>query len=116
MDFIEELIVDARRQAAAKATSRSKAAPATDPAPETLFQPYRLVALFHRIQCHHCGTAADAFEGLFEERKHVRLPDLHMVRQPFIPGDSSLPRVRKYLPIDVPYCAACSGLDTYKAE
>jgi hypothetical protein len=39
-----------------------------------------------------------------------------MVRQPFVPSTSNLPRVRKYLPRDVPYCAACSGLDSYKEE
>ncbi len=116
MDFIESLIAEARRQAAAKAAPRTKASPTAEPPVETLFEPYRLVALFHRTQCLHCGTATTDFEGLFEERKHVRLPDLHMVRQPFVPSTSNLPRVRKYLPRDVPYCAACSGLDSYKEE
>ena len=115
MDFLDQLLADAAAEVArAKAKAKPKATCAV-PAPE-LFQPSRLVAMFYRSACARCGTVSLEFEGLFEERRHIRTRDTHSVRQPFIPLETGLPRVRKYLPRDVPYCAACTDLDSYKEE
>lgn len=119
MDFLESLIASAKAQAAAKA-SRPKGTivRTSDPAErENLYAPHRLVALFHQTTCASCGTITTSFEGLFEERKHIRVSDLHLVRQPFVPlADNTLPRVRKYLPHAAPYCEACVNLDSYREE
>jgi len=114
MDFLDQLLADAAAEVARRVKAKPKAAHAV-PAPE-LFQPSRLVAMFYRSACAHCGTVSLEFEGLFEERRHIRTGDTHSVRQPFIPLEAGLPRVRKHLPRDVPYCAACTDLASYEEE
>lgn len=123
MDLIEQLFAQAQADAAARKRSKAKGSGVAianaelQAARENLYRPHRLVALFYRTTCAHCGTVEDAFDGLFEERKHVRVSDLHLVRQPFVPlNEGNLPRVRKYLPRDVAYCSACAGLGLYGEE
>ena len=117
MDFLDQMLAEAAAEVR-KAKSRPKGSPVRPVTEnrENLYLPFRLVALFHRTTCAHCGTVTREFEGLFEERKHVRVGDLHLVRQPFVPLDSTLPRVKKYLPRDVPYCIECTDLDSYQEE
>ena len=116
MDFLDQMIAEAAAEAAkAKKEKRGPVAAVTENR-ENLYRPFRLVALFHRTVCAHCGTVTLDFEGLFEERKHIRVSDLHMVRQPFVPLDTGLPRVKKYLPRDVPYCVECTNLESYQEE
>lgn len=116
-DFLDQMLAEAAAEVKArKAKPKGSPVHAVTENRENLYLPFRLVALFHRTSCAHCGNVTLDFEGLFEERKHVRVSDLHMVRQPFVPIESGLPRVKKYLPRDVPYCAACTNLDSYEEE
>lgn len=119
-DILAELLAAAASQAAARKERAPKRPPVLSPDAvaerESQYLPHRLVAMFYETTCVHCGTITLEFEGLFEERKHARVSDLHLVRQPFIPLEAALPRRRKYLPRDVPYCAACAGLDLYTDE
>lgn len=119
MDFLDQMLAEAAAEVKARA-GKPKRGPVSREdeiaARENLYRPHRLVALFYRTTCARCGTVTDSFDGLFEERKHIRVSDLHMVRQPFVPLESGLPRTRKYLPRDVPYCEACAGLDLYSDE
>ena len=115
MSLLDDLLADAKAEAARLKAART-AAPRAAPSEESFFTPYRLVAMFYRSACAHCGTVSLEFEGLFEERRHSRTHALHSVRQPFIPLESGLPRVRRYLPRDTAYCPACVNLDSYREE
>jgi hypothetical protein len=116
MNLLDQLLADAAAEVAARRGKPKAAKAAADLAAEreAQFVPHALVAMFHQTTCHHCGSIALEFEGIFEERRHIRTGDLHDVRQPFVPLDSELPRFRKYLPRDVPYCEACVDIDSYK--
>jgi len=120
MDPLDSILAEAEAEVAAlKARKHKHPLPSTlaAEARENLYLPFRLVAMFHKTHCVHCGATVHEFEGIFEERKHVRVSDLHLVRQPFVPLNiGTLPRVKKYLPRDVPYCAACVNLDSYIEE
>ena len=116
MDLLDTLLADAKVEAARLKAAKAKGQPAPAPSPESFYTPHRLVAMFYRSACVHCDTVTLEFEGLFEERRHVRTGDLHLVRQPFIPLESSLPRAKKYLPRDVPYCPACIDPESYQEE
>lgn len=114
-DYLDALIAEAAAEVRA-AKARPKSLQPIAPDPTASFIPSRQVAMFYRTHCLHCDTITLEFEGLFEERRHARLADTHLVRQPFVPLDDGLPRVRKYLPRDVPYCGECVNLDSYKEE
>lgn len=116
MDLLDQLMADAAAEALRLKAAKAKGFAPAAPPQETLYHPSRQVAMFYRSACAHCGTVTLEFEGLFEERRHIRTGDLHSVRQPFIPLNDGLPRVRKYLPRDVPYCGECVDLPSYKEE
>lgn len=104
MDFLDQMLAEAQAAARPK-KSKGAGVPGGDPvARENLYKPYRLVALFNRTTC-ACGAVTDVFEGIFEERRHIRVSDTHLVREPVANPETTLPRVRKYLQHTSLYCA-----------
>ena len=117
MDDLDALLADAAEEVEKAKKERRKAHVVTGAFVESDFRPVALIAMYDSVKCHHCNESELRFEGLFEERAHRTRPtELHLVRLPTLPIESSLPRKRKYAHHYVAYCAFCIDSTSYKEQ